>query len=183
MAERKVSYAEQLKDPRWQKKRLEVLNDREWMCETCQETTKTLHVHHGYYEKGLMAWEYSNASLQVLCEDCHADVQEQLAILNRATGHMHLAYIYPWEVIGFIQGLMIALHYDRSVHVENNLHASGIGYAFGVCPGLVMVLKDENGNIKGDALYSAIENGHELAVSIMDMKARYRHHDTESGPE
>jgi hypothetical protein len=40
-----MSYADLLKDPRWQKKRLEVLESNGWACEACGSATKTLHVH------------------------------------------------------------------------------------------------------------------------------------------
>lgn len=67
----KKTYWELLKDPRWQKKRLEVLNDANWTCEKCKSADKTLHVHHKLYEKGLKPWEYENELLQCLCETCH----------------------------------------------------------------------------------------------------------------
>lgn len=66
-----MSYSEYLKDPRWQKKRLEIFERDEWECRGCFDTTKTLHVHHTHYEKGLKPWEYENYSLITLCEDCH----------------------------------------------------------------------------------------------------------------
>lgn len=65
------TYAEQLKHPNWQRKRLEVLESANWSCERCKDTEKTLHVHHRKYVKGRKAWEYGRAELQALCEDCH----------------------------------------------------------------------------------------------------------------
>lgn len=66
-------YSEKLKDPRWQKKRLEVLQLRGWACEVCKHTTKTLHVHHSIYLKGKDPWEYEENYLRVLCDECHAE--------------------------------------------------------------------------------------------------------------
>lgn len=68
----KMSYAEQLKHPNWQKKRLERLSDASWVCENCGQEGMTLHVHHKRYVKGRMAWEYEDYELAVLCENCHA---------------------------------------------------------------------------------------------------------------
>lgn len=65
------TYLELLRDPRWQKKRLEVLNESNWQCSLCFSKGKTLHVHHLQYRKGAMPWEYSREELEVLCEDCH----------------------------------------------------------------------------------------------------------------
>jgi hypothetical protein len=69
--DRKRSYSELLRDPRWQKKRLEVLSRDNFTCQHCDETTKTLHVHHCYYERGRKPWEYDAPSLVTLCCDCH----------------------------------------------------------------------------------------------------------------
>jgi hypothetical protein len=69
------TYAEKLKDPRWQKKRLEILNRDNFTCLMCGDDKSTLHVHHGYYERGLDPWEYSDDTLATLCEDCHDGVE------------------------------------------------------------------------------------------------------------
>ena len=46
------SWFEMLRDPRWQKKRLEVMQLAVFNCEDCGASDKTLNVHHSYYEKG-----------------------------------------------------------------------------------------------------------------------------------
>ena len=65
------AWKEQIKSPKWQKKRLEVLNLRGFKCEECGNEDKTLHVHHRFYINGRLIHEYDNDVLQVLCEDCH----------------------------------------------------------------------------------------------------------------
>lgn len=65
------SYSEKLKDPRWQKKRLETLDVADWTCQDCGTTTDHLHVHHFYYLKGKEPWEVEECQLGVLCEHCH----------------------------------------------------------------------------------------------------------------
>jgi hypothetical protein len=42
-------------------------------CENCDDGEKTLNVHHGYYEKDKMPWEYENEMLRCLCENCHKE--------------------------------------------------------------------------------------------------------------
>jgi len=64
-------YSEKLKDPRWQRKRLEILNRDNFTCVCCDDTTKTLHVHHIKYIYGREPWEYENELLETLCVDCH----------------------------------------------------------------------------------------------------------------
>jgi 5-methylcytosine-specific restriction endonuclease McrA len=69
--ETKKSYAEKLKDPRWQKMRLQILERDNWMCQHCFATEKTLHVHHLAYAKGREPWDYPKGHLLTLCSDCH----------------------------------------------------------------------------------------------------------------
>lgn len=71
-----ATYFEKLKDPRWQKKRLEALARYYWTCERCGDTESTLHVHHRQYFKGREPWEYEVGQLAVLCEDCHGTQHE-----------------------------------------------------------------------------------------------------------
>jgi 5-methylcytosine-specific restriction endonuclease McrA len=71
MAEKKLTYWEQLRHPLWQQKRLEVLSAAGWECDECGGNEATLHVHHRQYFKGRKAWEYERHELAVLCESCH----------------------------------------------------------------------------------------------------------------
>lgn len=71
------TYAEKLRDPRWQKKRLEIMKRDEFSCNGCGDAESTLNVHHHYYEKGKMPWEYPDSAFSTLCENCHAWVESQ----------------------------------------------------------------------------------------------------------
>lgn len=66
-----MTYSEKLKDPRWQRKRLAILDRDNFTCQHCQDTTKTLHVHHLDYLHGKEPWDYDDTFLLTLCEDCH----------------------------------------------------------------------------------------------------------------
>lgn len=46
------TYLEKLKDPRWQRKRLEALNAAGFGCSVCGDAESPLHVHHRAYFKG-----------------------------------------------------------------------------------------------------------------------------------
>lgn len=74
----KTEYFQLLKDPRWQKKRLEKLEASNWHCDNCGDHETTLHVHHRQYFKNRMPWDYEDAQLHVLCEDCHLDEHQTL---------------------------------------------------------------------------------------------------------
>lgn len=64
-------YKEQLTDPHWQKKRLEILQRDNWTCQMCGSTQKQLHVHHFTYKSKAMAWDAPNDDLVAWCCDCH----------------------------------------------------------------------------------------------------------------
>lgn len=64
-------YTEKRRDPRWQRKRLEVMKRDNFRCVECGTDQATLNVHHLRYVKGAQPWEYENSNLETLCEDCH----------------------------------------------------------------------------------------------------------------
>ena len=68
-----MTYADKLKDPRWQRKRLEIFQRDDFVCCSCMDSTTTLHVHHLYYVKGRQPWEYPDWALVTRCEMCHKD--------------------------------------------------------------------------------------------------------------
>jgi hypothetical protein len=45
-------YAEKLTNPKWQKKRLRILERAGWKCESCGDSEESLQVHHLVYSKG-----------------------------------------------------------------------------------------------------------------------------------
>lgn len=68
-----MNYAQQIKHPLWQKKRLEVLELHGWKCQECTAKEEELHVHHPFYRRGAMIWEYEKTELECLCHRCHKD--------------------------------------------------------------------------------------------------------------
>lgn len=66
-----MTYSEKLRDPRWQKKRLEAFNRWGFRCLECGDQKSHLQIHHRYYVAGRMPWDYPTDCLTPLCEDCH----------------------------------------------------------------------------------------------------------------
>jgi len=95
------TYAEKLKDPRWQRKRLEVLNIHDFTCDGCYGDGNTLHVHHLYYVSGRDPWEYPNFALTVLCEDCHSFAHSAPAAPMEFERIMQMFQIRQTDEIGF----------------------------------------------------------------------------------
>src|SRR5690242_19093909 len=85
------TYSEKLKDPRWQKRRLEVLNRDNFSCYWCGDKESTLHVHHEMY-LGKDPWDTPEECLTSLCDDCHftghlpiTQLEKELLEIIRAT--------------------------------------------------------------------------------------------------
>lgn len=102
-----MTYRDQLRDPRWQKKRLEALEASGWECENCGDKTTTLHVHHKRYVKGRMAWEYEKEELSVLCEPCHEQEHEDRKVLEWMLSECGTGSISA--VVGLVGGYLDAL--------------------------------------------------------------------------
>lgn len=73
---KQTEFQKQLSDPRWQKKRLEILSRDEFTCKACGNTEETLTVHHKSYDmnrgKFVDIWDYKDEHLITLCATCHS---------------------------------------------------------------------------------------------------------------
>lgn len=110
-------YSEKLKDPRWQKIRLQIFDRDDWSCQSCYSTANTLHVHHKFYDFGKDPWEYDLEHLVTLCEECHSEesrnIKEEVSLLVQcvkkkfmaeqinclARGFNFMTQVHSWEVI------------------------------------------------------------------------------------
>lgn len=122
------SYIEKLRDPRWQRKRLEVMERAQFQCETCESAEKTLNVHHKLYRKGANPWEYADEELACLCEECHEAVTHLRVRLDEALAQLGGSGFE--EVVGFAEGLMLMRRAERepeaAVVIPTIGHASGV---------------------------------------------------------
>ena len=71
-----ATYWEKLRDPRWQKRRLEIMQRDDFTCRMCSAQSETLHVHHLRYSRGSDPWESADRSLITVCESCHAALHD-----------------------------------------------------------------------------------------------------------
>lgn len=92
------SYRTVLQDPRWQRKRLMVLQRSNWRCEWCGASDKSLEVHHGYYGKtdGKLRepWQIPSEVLWVLCSTCHDKAEVARQGLYLEIGRIHPKFHY-----------------------------------------------------------------------------------------
>ncbi|MDH4318553.1 MAG: hypothetical protein OEV64_09210 [Desulfobulbaceae bacterium] len=121
-----TAYSEKLKDPRWQKRRLEIFNRDEWTCQKCGGKETTLHLHHRYYLAGKEPWEAPDNALSTLCGECHdiehekmKSVSSDLVLIMKqsglwaddfyeiATGFIHMSTRFIPEVTAAIIGRVL----------------------------------------------------------------------------
>jgi hypothetical protein len=120
------SYWDLLRDPRWQRMRLEIMQRDNFTCQRCNRNDLTLNVHHSYYVTGRAPWEYEPESLRTLCEECHETIEAELAELRRRIGLLD------------DRSRMVALGYLRSlghespIDITNESVADGVADAFGL---------------------------------------------------
>ena len=74
-----MKYSDKLRDPRWQKKRLEIMQRDDFKCKKCGDKDSTLNVHHRYYIWGKDPWDYPDEVLITVCSDCHDGEKEAMA--------------------------------------------------------------------------------------------------------
>ncbi len=68
MTKTKEKYRQERLDPRWQKKRLEIMQRDGFECRDCSDGKETLNVHHAYYIPGRKPWEYPSWALSTTWE-------------------------------------------------------------------------------------------------------------------
>lgn len=118
------AYFERLKDPRWQRMRLEIMQRDDFACVSCGDTESTLNVHHGYYAKDTEPWEYPEESMWTLCRACHKKAEPYRLMLRRLAGsippkHQHAALMLLVYVVGedmnpdAFQSLAVDVAYDE----------------------------------------------------------------------
>ena len=128
------NYKSQYLHPKWQKKRLKILNRDDFKCCRCKSEEKTLHVHHKYYiNDGRKVWEYPNEALITLCEGCH-----ETEHINMESDFERYLLLRAFDMIG----LPCFEHVDVSMKCYTEyvtaIIAGMSGYA-------VPQMKDENG--------------------------------------
>lgn len=143
---KKSEWYDLLKHPKWQKKRLEILESANFECDDCGSQEKTLHVHHTYYEYGKKPWEYDNLSLKCLCEDCHKRHHELLDALTKKV--KELDYADQEVIYGYVCATELHSLPMIKLDVKSYEFAQGVADCWGVKPeNVIAELKD--GQIDG----------------------------------
>ena len=99
-------YEDQLQDPRWQRKRLEIMSRDEWCCLRCGRGNLPLTVHHRGYDG--LPWQADDFDLETLCKPCH-DLEHEGAVslyhLRQLIAHAHACRDYDtvWKLAHLVE--------------------------------------------------------------------------------
>lgn len=135
-----MTYAEKLKTPTWQKRRLRILERDEWKCQMCLDSETTLHVHHKSYGDDPLT--VSDIELITVCEDCHTYIEY--------TKHEYITYetlkvassAGPKFLFGFCKSVSNNLFYASMGTIENGEYRYVISFSEKTLTRLFDVLKE-----------------------------------------
>lgn len=138
-----TSYSEKLKDSRWQKQRLRILERDSWTCQKCRSINGSFEVDHLYYDRNLEPWEYPDEDLVALCATCHEAVEGKRRLLKVAVGR---AGIDNLDLIhGFALGLRAMRHPAEKFLVAGHKMVIGVAAAWELgAPDVLAVLSTDD---------------------------------------
>jgi hypothetical protein len=92
------TYSEKLKDPRWQRKRLEIMQRDNFKCTQCGDTLTTLNIHHWKYNGD--PWEAGDENLSTVCEKCHKTIEKikkEGHPITKNNAQIHILFGYDYR--------------------------------------------------------------------------------------
>lgn len=93
-----MSYSDLLKDPIWQRKRLEILQRDDFACRKCSNKKDTLHIHHRHYINGRKPWDYPDSLLVTLCYKCHKEEEDCVQDGENIYQTLHMLGMFNTEI-------------------------------------------------------------------------------------
>lgn len=126
-----MTYSEKLKSPKWQKKRLQILQRDDFKCQLCKSTENTLHIHHEMYENGREPWDYPDSVLKTLCYKCHSVVEflkkhDNKYIVFSSVVHHYGDFLRYYAYCGSSSGyyILCIVKYtnDYEIELEHTIH-------------------------------------------------------------
>lgn len=108
--DKKEKYSQLLKDPRWQKRRLEIMQRDNFTCQICGHSDIPLHVHHVFYKDNIKPWEYEDKALITLCEDCHDAEHESYINIYEKIKRLREIGVLMIEIEAILDTIDICIH-------------------------------------------------------------------------
>ncbi len=106
-----MTYSDKLKNPKWQRKRLEILKRDDFTCKYCGDKETELHVNHKSYNGS--PWEVADSELETVCKHCHLLIHEIKTDIIKV-----YKYFYDdcniWCISVMKKGTLICFLYDEN---------------------------------------------------------------------
>jgi hypothetical protein len=103
-----MTYSDLLRDPRWQRRRLEIFQRDNWTCQECGSKNNTLHVHHKCYLPDISPWEYIGELLITMCKECH-EIEQSVSTIEQK--NLIASFYFFGAKSGDLEPLYFALSY------------------------------------------------------------------------
>ena len=113
------TYSQKLLSPKWQKKRLQILNRDKFTCRLCKDDQTELHVHHLEYHKDCEPWEYENKLLITLCKHCHSEVEDLKNESDFDFNNLKLIKFNNWTTEGVVYFIQYSDHVLMRIYGKN----------------------------------------------------------------
>ena len=114
-----MNYKEQIKSPKWQKRRLEILEKDNFACQLCGDTETMLNVHHLCYHKDRNIWDYEDWELMTLCEDCHKEEHSSMDDLISEIESLKSSGLTMREITAILNSIEVDLYLGRDRTINN----------------------------------------------------------------
>ena len=124
-----------LRDPRWQKARLDKMQRAGFACERCGDKETTLNVHHKNYKRDHAPWEYELSNFVCLCRPCHEEIHQSREMLNNLIPYSQI------DIAQFISGMIAA---QSNNHIVAKIHPREFKDCTEIYLGGVVALMYEN---------------------------------------
>lgn len=114
-----MDYKEQIKSPKWQKRRLEIMQKDNFTCQLCGDTESMLNVHHLTYHKDKKIWEYEDWELITLCENCHKEEHSSMDDVINEIESIKSRGVTMREIISALNSIDISLYLGHDDCIYN----------------------------------------------------------------
>lgn len=125
---KKETYAELLRKPEWQKKRLEIMHRDNFTCQYCGSKENELQVHHRVYRKGAKPWEYDDFELITLCKNCHSletlskeVLYENFITIKENAYEIGLSDNFISHLLGIINETLFTLNINKCSEIDKKI--------------------------------------------------------------
>jgi len=121
----KQEFADQYKHPKWQKRRLEILERDGYKCQKCGDEETMLHVHHLKYLKNKPPWESPRGDLVTLCRDCHKLITWRKPSLNEFS-KIQVIKVRSGDDVIYFASICGELHISQGFYTDDPKHIEDI---------------------------------------------------------